>query len=99
MSKQNPREFWIEFFGDPSDDKEVYKRYSAAVPFKPVGNDAEVFHLIEYSEYERLQFELAELLKENGVCYIHETKCKPIFKIISWMCPECEIENYKQEKT
>lgn len=41
------REFWIEFGGDPSDDKEVYKRYSAAVPFKPCGFSDEVIHCRE----------------------------------------------------
>lgn len=41
------REFWIEFGGDPSDDEEVYKRYSARVPFKPTDFSDEVVHCVE----------------------------------------------------
>jgi len=52
--KNKPREFWIEFGGNPSDDKEVYKRYSARVPFKPTAFSDEVIHTIEYSAYKTL---------------------------------------------
>jgi hypothetical protein len=47
-----PREFWVEFGGDPSDDKEVYKRYCAAEPFKPSRFSDEVIHVIEKSAYD-----------------------------------------------
>lgn len=52
-NQKAPREFWIEFCGDPSDDKECYKRYSSTEPFHPVGLDAEVFHLVEHSAFEK----------------------------------------------
>lgn len=43
-----PQEFFIEFGGDPSDDKELYKRYSTrAKPFEPAFPNAEVFCLVE----------------------------------------------------
>lgn len=42
-----PRDIWIEFGGDPSDDKEVYKRYSATIPFKTLFPDCEVIHCRE----------------------------------------------------
>ena len=54
MSEQKNREFWIEFGGDPSNDKEVYKRYSSTSPFKPTDFSDEVIHTIEYSEYEKI---------------------------------------------
>ncbi len=56
------REFWIEFGGDPSDDKEVYKRYCAATPFKPAGFSEEVIHTIEFSAYQDLKQKYDELL-------------------------------------
>lgn len=37
---------FLEFFGDPSDDKECYKRYSSTQPFKPCGNDSEVIQFV-----------------------------------------------------
>lgn len=52
-TKLKPREVYVEFFGDPSDDKEHYKRYCGTEPFKPVGHDAEVIHYIEYSAFEK----------------------------------------------
>lgn len=48
------REIWIAFGGDPSDDKEVYKRYSSTRPFKPVGLDEEVIPTIE-ARYVRMK--------------------------------------------
>lgn len=59
-----PREFWIEFGGDPSDDKEVYKRYCAAVPFKGVDFSDEVVHCVEYSAYEKLESEFEEFFMD-----------------------------------
>ena len=41
------REFWIEYGGDPSLDGELYKRYSATKPFKPIFPDVEVIHCRE----------------------------------------------------
>lgn len=59
MSK--PREFWIEFGGDPSDDNEVYKRYSATTPFEPCGLSDEVVHTIEKKAYDELDTKVREL--------------------------------------
>lgn len=56
-----PREFWVEFGGDPSNDKEVYKRYSARVPFEPTDFSDEVIHCVEYSAYEKAQYEIENL--------------------------------------
>lgn len=47
------REVYVEFGGDPSNDRENYKRYCGTEPFKPVGFDAEVVRFIEYTEYEK----------------------------------------------
>lgn len=55
-----PREFWIEFGGDPSDDEEVYKRYSSTKPFKPTSYAEEVIHCIEKSAYDALKTELEQ---------------------------------------
>lgn len=41
------RDIWIAFGADPSDDKEVYKRYSSTTPFKPASPDEEVIHFRE----------------------------------------------------
>lgn len=71
MSK-GKRQIWIEFGGDPSNDKEVYKRYSATVPFEPSSYAEEVVHTIEFKAYEELQKEnenlkriIANELNEN----------------------------------
>lgn len=54
--------FYIEFSGDPSDDKECYKRYSSKnQPIKPIGNDTEVFELVEKSEYEKMKLAVVGL--------------------------------------
>lgn len=42
-----PREFWIELHADPSDNQELYKRYSAAKPFDALFVDSEVIHMRE----------------------------------------------------
>lgn len=59
-----PREFWVEFGGDPSDDKEIYKRYSARVPFEPTDFSDEVIHCVEYLAYEKAQAEIENLKKQ-----------------------------------
>lgn len=75
MSKA--REFWIEFGGDPSDDKEVYKRYSATSPFKPGSFSDEVVHTIEYSAYEELVTALEAVNRRLGrITYICESALK-----------------------
>jgi hypothetical protein len=61
------REWWIEFQGDPRDDKENYKRYVSGVEFKPISPSDEVIRVVEYSAYEALTARIAELeaLLEN----------------------------------
>lgn len=61
MTTKEPRLVWIEFSGDPSDDKEVYKRYSATKPFKPCGLDAEVVALVEASALTEALFTISIL--------------------------------------
>lgn len=48
--RNKPREFWIELGGDPSNDKEVYKRYCATAPFKPSSYSEEVVCTVEVKE-------------------------------------------------
>lgn len=47
-----PREVWVEFGGDPSNDKEIYKRYCGAQKFEPGSYAEEVVHFIEFSAWE-----------------------------------------------
>lgn len=62
---KKPREFWIEIGNDPSDDRELYKRYTSAGPFKPVYKNAEVVHLREVSpDYDKKIKKLIKILKE-----------------------------------
>lgn len=52
MSEKKPRDIYIEFGGDPSDDKELYKRYSSTSPFEPSSHSDEVIHCREVIEGE-----------------------------------------------
>lgn len=61
------RDIWIAFGGDPSDDKEVYKRYSSAAPFKPVGLDEEV---IRCREFKRVRMKPLKTLVRGGIIKI-----------------------------
>jgi len=63
------REIWIAFGGDPSDDKEVYKRYSATKPFAPVGPGEEVIRCLE-SRYVRMR-PLKELVRGKIINITH----------------------------
>lgn len=54
-----PQEVWIEFGGDPSDDKEIYKRYCAKVAFFTKFPDSEVLHTIEKWAYDKVVSQLA----------------------------------------
>lgn len=77
---KKPREYWIEFGGDPSNDKEVYKRYSATVPFKPCSLSDEVIHVIEKSAYDKLKEsenkKIMELMTAIGTLVDNETELK-----------------------
>lgn len=46
--------YYVEFGGDPSNDKELYKRYSSTEPFKPLFPDCEVIELVRKSDVEHL---------------------------------------------
>jgi hypothetical protein len=71
----NPGEIkrvFVEFFGDPSDDKECYKRYTSTEPFAPLGFDAEVIEFVNVKEHRaqakeifRLERVIAKELTEN----------------------------------
>ena len=65
---RKPRELWVEFGGDPSDDKENYKRYCGAEKFSPVSPAEEVIHFIEKSAYDKA----IKALKERHDITDHE---------------------------
>lgn len=69
------REWYIEFFDDPSDDKELYKRYVSGEKFAGLGFDAEVIRVIEYDEYKRaldVIFQLEVTLAEIAPSWLPE---------------------------
>lgn len=55
---KKPREFYIEFGGDPSKDGECYKRYSSTKPFESYLPDCEVIHCVEKRAYDSLAAKL-----------------------------------------
>lgn len=56
---------YVEFGGDPSDDKEVYKRYSSRnEKFNPLFLDAEVIECIRSIEHEKLTDAVIQLCDE-----------------------------------
>jgi len=55
MSKDKPREYWLETGADLSDGTELYKRYSSTEEFNPSVMADEVVHLIEKSAYDKLR--------------------------------------------
>lgn len=74
--------FYIEFGGDPSDDKEIYKRYSSRnTKMNPIGNDAEIIELVEKkyldaanekikileSRIDRMSMVIKETFKDTGI--------------------------------
>ena len=72
------REFWIEFGGDPSDDKECYKRYCSTAKFEPSSFSDEVIHCIEYQAHAELQKRYDEILgiaKNFASMINHFTDC------------------------
>lgn len=87
-----PREFWIEFSGDPSDDKECYKRYVSGTEFKPILPECEVLHVREILASEivldRAVVEAAIMILDDellNVCQemkaaLHDENCR-IFKM------------------
>lgn len=60
---KDKREWWIEFGGDPSDDKELYKRYCGGQPFEPTSYAEEVIHVVPASRLESANAEIARLNK------------------------------------
>lgn len=71
------REFWIEFGGDPSDDKEIYKRYCSAAPFDPNGLGEEVIRVREVSP--ALDAAYAEFIdKMKSIVRGHDDRCSNI---------------------
>lgn len=57
------KELYVEFGGDPSNDKELYKRYCSTEKFDPVGFSDEVIHFVDYATYESLKKELDQVIK------------------------------------
>ena len=55
---------FVEFGGDPSDDKECYKRYTSTTAFAPVGHDVEVLECIPV---ETVKAKVAEAFRKNAV--------------------------------
>ena len=63
------RDIWIAFGGDPSDDKEVYKRYSATIPMLPTCPGEEV---IRTKEFRRVRMKsLKELVRKRIINITH----------------------------
>lgn len=59
---RTPREWWIEFGGDPAkDQKENYKRYVSGTQFKPLSPAEEVVHVIEVTPEIELLMKTAKL--------------------------------------
>lgn len=88
-----PREVYVEFFGDPSDDKENYKRYCGTESFKPVGHDAEVIHFIEKEAYDKLMKASIKLRKsaEDECCCTGETGWKTKEEIKCYICDAIDL--------
>lgn len=58
------REIYVEFGGDPSDDKELYKRYCSSEKFTPLDiHGMEVIRFIDYTAHENMKRELDQLKK------------------------------------
>lgn len=56
-----PREWWIEFGGDPSDDVELYKRYVSGTAFDTVSSN--VIQVIEKSAYDNITTKYDKLIQ------------------------------------
>lgn len=57
------REWWIEFEGDPRNDKDNYKRYVSGTRFEPINLSDEIVEVIEKTAYTELKAQ-ADLLAE-----------------------------------
>ena len=63
--KREWRKVYVEWGGDPSDDKENYKRYCSTEPFQPTSYAEEVVGYVELAAYEALQAERVELIEKR----------------------------------
>lgn len=63
MSKDKPRVWFIEFSGDPIDDKEIGNRCVSAEMFPPLCPSSEVIAVVERSAYDNLEEENRRLKK------------------------------------
>ena len=58
------KELYVEFGGDPSNDKELYKRYCSSEKFTPLDpHGMEVIHFIDFKTHQNLKDELAQVIK------------------------------------
>lgn len=55
------RNLFVEFSGDPSNDKELYKRYCSSEKFEPLSLSDEVIHFVEIAALEAAQKEIEKL--------------------------------------
>ena len=55
------RNLFVEFSGDPSNDKELYKRYCSSEKFEPLSLSDEVIHFVEIAALEAAQKEIEQL--------------------------------------
>ena len=55
------RNLFVEFSGDPSNDKELYKRYCSSEKFEPLSLSDEVIHFVEVAALEATQKEIERL--------------------------------------
>ncbi len=75
-----PREFYIEFDGDPLDDEKVCKRYVGTEKFSPMFPDQEVIHTREVLANEvtldrSMVEKLSRYLGHRGNCFNHPCCC------------------------
>lgn len=69
MRKLKLRDVYVAFGGDPSDDREVYKRYSSTEPFKPVLPNEEIVHAREVRFVQMKP--LKELVRNKIISIVH----------------------------
>lgn len=63
------RNLFVEFSGDPSNDKELYKRYCSSENFEPLSLSDEVIHYVEIAALEAAQKEMQQEIDDLKKSY------------------------------
>ena len=63
------RNLFVEFSGDPSNDKELYKRYCSSEKFEPLSLSDEVIHFVEIAALEAAQREMQQEIDDLKKSY------------------------------